>query len=228
MAILVTSDQKIQNLPANTPVIRGVGDVITSDRFQRDGALNGSTTDNFAGGAAKVWGGLVDGGNATVTKNVFQVSGFPEKGYADVLPVGAFSLCLDAGRYNATVSFRLLPGSSANVAGNNSMIELRKAAANTGDTYRITLGPYVNNEYTGCTLSKRVSGSAAVLSNLPNIPGNAFVKVDMKDGVIKIYYNEILQHTRTELDFLKGNFFGIAGSSSNKQWRITDFILRMN
>lgn len=220
MATILTMDQAIQQVPANTPKVVAIGDVITSDRFNRAGALGDSTTDLFLGGTAKVWSGMHQAANVTRATAGGQLS---------LAAAGVFSTCVDAGRPDATISMKMVSFSTLMQGGQNSMIEFRKAQANTGDTYRITVGPYFTSMTSASLLlAKRVAGSATTVANLPNIKPGQVLKIDIKGNRIRIYYDEILQADVTDNSITAGNFFGFAGSSNNREWVITDYVVRSN
>jgi len=219
MATILTMDQAITNVPASTPTIQALGDVIASDKFNRAGPLQGSQTDSFAGGQPLTWGGLQNSGLVTSTTG---------GGQLQINAAGVSSLTVDAGRPDAIMSMKLVSGNSAQATGQNAMIEFRKAQANTGDTYRLTLGPY--NAATGAPLSlhKRISGGASLVAESFRWMVGDVLKIDIKGNRIRIYRNDMLQNDVTDNSITTGNFFGFATSSNNKPWIVTDFILRSN
>jgi hypothetical protein len=221
MAIVLTTDGAIQSVPANTPIITAIGDVLVSDKFNRAGVLFGSNTDSFYGGTLAAWAGTADTNNANITKT--ESGGMLELGSTN----GTFSTCVNAGRADLIASMKFLYAENLST-GQNSMFELRKASASTGDTYRIGFGNYLAPNVTGVTFSKRVNNAASIIANLPNFTLGTVIKVDMKGGRTRIYYNDILQLDYTDPSPLAGTFFGFAGSSLNRKWQVTDFILRSN
>lgn len=221
MAIVLTTDGAIQSVPANTPIITALGDVLISDKFNRAGVLFGSNTDSFAGGTVAQWAGTGDQNNVNVT--LTDSGGLLQLASTN----GTFSTCVNAGRADLTASLKFLYAENL-TSGQNSMFELRKTAANTGDTYRISFGNYAAPNVTGVLFSKRVNNAATALANLPNFTLGTIIKVDLKGGRIRIFYNDTLQLDYTDPSPLTGNFFGFAGSSNNRKWQVTDFILRSN
>ena len=219
MTTIITMDQNITNVPANTPTIQAIGDVLFSDKFNRAGQLGGSAGDLFAGGTARTWGGTAQAANATATTNGGQLT---------IGAAGVSSECVDMGRPDVTVSMKLLAASTTMGSGQNAMIELRKASAATGDTYRFTLSAYFAGTGTQLNFYKRVGGSAALIANGPNWKIGETLKIDMKGNRIRVYINEILQMDLTDASLPNGNFFGFATSSNNRPCTITDYVIRGN
>lgn len=220
MAIILTADSAIQSVPANTPVITAIGDVLVSDKFNRAGALLGSVTDLFAGGTAKTWSGTGQSANVTETTNGGRVNLASTS--------GTFSTCIDVGRNDFTLSCKM-PEAVGTQNGNNSMLEFCKTAADTGDTYRVTMGTItsvgrMNNMY----LQKRVGGAASILVYLPEYKFNQVIKIDKKGSRIRVYFDDVLVGDYTDASPLAGTFCGFAGSSSNRLWRVTDYVIRSN
>ena len=219
MTTIITMDQNITNVPANTPTIQAIGDVLFSDKFNRAGQLGGSAGDLFAGGTARTWGGTAQAANATATTNGGQLT---------IGAAGVSSECVDMGRPDVTVSMKLLEASTTMGSGQNAMIELRKASANTGDTCRFTLSAYFAGTGTQLNFYKRVGGSATLIANGPNWKIGETLKIDMKGNRIRVWINEILQMDLTDASLPNGNFFGFATSSNNRPWTITDYVIRGN
>ena len=219
MTTIITMDQNITTVPANTPVIQAMGDVLFSDKFNRAGQLGGSAGDLFAGGTARTWSGTAQAANATATTNGGQLT---------IGAAGISSECVDLGRSDATLSFKMVSLPQNVASGQNQMIEFRKAQANTGDTLRITLDQY--STVFGCKMNlvKRIGGSASTIANGPYIKAGDVLKVDLKGNRIRVYINDLIQMDITDNSLLTGNFFGFATSSSNRPWVITDYMLRAN
>lgn len=226
MAIIINTDSAIQNVPASTPTIQALGDIIFSDKFNRKGVLLGSMSDAFAGGTPQAWAGMGDSGAANQCQT-FTVPPATKPGLVQLYSKTIFSHCVNAGTPNVSASMRVLSAGGL-TAGQNSMIELCKAQANTGDTYRITLGRASTTGISECTLSKRIGTSATELMTIPGFNLGSLIKIDIRNGVINIYYDEILRATYTDPSPLTGTFFGFAGSSNNGNWTVTDYILRKN
>lgn len=218
MAIIISADTAIQSVPANTPTITAIGDVLVSDKFNRDAALLGSVTDLFVGGTAKTWAGTGSAAVVTETTN----GGRLRLAFGS----GTFSTCIDVGRNEFTLTCKVIEATTFN--GQNSMLEFCKAAADTGDTYRITMGEVSAGNMDNMTLSKRVNGSASTLAFLPTYKVGQTIKIDRKGARIRVYYDDVLKADYTDASPLSGTFCGFAGSSSNRLWRVTDYVIRSN
>lgn len=219
MTTIITMDQNITTVPANTPTIQAIGDVLFSDKFNRAGQLGGSAGDLFAGGTARSWGGTAQAANATAVANGGQLT---------IGAAGVSSECVDMGRPDVTLSMKLLSGVTSIASGQNAMIEMRKASAATGDTLRLTMNSYNSVVGGRIDLYKRVGGSATIIANGPGWKVGDVLKIDLKGNRIRIYINDLLQNDITDNSILTGNFFGFATSSSNRPWIITDYIVRAN
>jgi len=222
MATIIQTDSAIRSPLASTPKIVAMGDVFISDSFNRAGDLQGSSTDSALGGVPTVWGGTNGNNNKTVTDNGGQLV---------LASTSLFSQCVNAGRPDVSVSFKLVADTAGRAAGQQSMIEFRKAAADTGDTLRLTLGNYSNASgvaQTFAQLYKRVGGAAtALLSQFVIVHGNT-IRVDIKGSTLTIYTNDVLLMTYpiTDNSLLTGTFFGFAGASGNKSFTIKDYMIR--
>ena len=223
MALIITADSAIQNVPANTPVITAIGDVLVSDKFNRAGALLGSSTDSFLGGTTKAWSGTGQAANVTETTNGGRLNLASTS--------GTFSTCVDVGRSDFVITCKVSDATQT-INGQNSMLEFCKAAADTGDTYRIAMGTYALSGATAqmnnMVLAKRVSGSAATLVTLPTYNQGETIKIEKKGNRIRIYFNDVLKADYTDSSPLTGTFCGFAGSSSNRLWRVSDYVIRSN
>lgn len=220
MATIIQADSAIRSPLASTPKIIALGDIIISDSFNRAGDLQGSNTDSAQGGVPVVWGGTNGNNNKTVTDNGGQLV---------LASTTLYSQCVNAGRPDQSVSFRLVGDAGGRAAGQQSMIEFRKAAADTGDTLRITLGTYSTAAGYPQTLAqfyKRVGGVATALGSQFSIRHGALMRVDLKGPSIQLYADEVLLLSLTDSSVLNGNFFGFAGASGNKSFTIKDYMIR--
>jgi len=84
--------------------------------------------------------------------------------------------------------------------------------------------PIMNN----MVLAKRVSGSAATLVSLPTYTQGETIKIEKKGNRIRVYFNDVLKADYTDASPLTGTFCGFAGSSSNRLWRVSDYVIRSN
>lgn len=200
------------------PKLSAIGDPITSDSFNRGGAagtslaLMSSETNIYKGGAAKTWGGTNASGVVTQDNQ---------------LRIGAnavSSLCVDAGKPDMMVSFKMVQGPASPV-GLHSIFDLRKASAATGDCYRLAFysaanGTFIMRPY------KRVSGAGTIIGDEKVVSNGSMIKVNVKGSTIQVYVDDVLTHTITDTSVAAGKFTGFATSSNNQLWIVSDFVVR--
>lgn len=159
MGTIITLDQAMSSPLANTPTIGSLGQVITSDTFNRDGALFQSMTDVFRGGVPKQWLGTNGTGTGGTAASTSANTGLMSFG-----PKAVTSLCVDAGTPDVSFAVKLA-SVGATAAGLNQMIDVRKSSADTGDCYRVALFAGSVSGFT-MRLYKRVSGTGTQLSGV--------------------------------------------------------------
>lgn len=200
------------------PNLSAFGDPITSDSFNRGGApgtnlaLMSSMTNVYKGGTPKQWGG-------TNAANIITQD--------DQLRIGAnavSSLCVDAGKPDMMVSFRMVQG-PASPAGLNSIFDLRKASAATGDCYRLAFYSAANNTFI-MRPYRRVSGAGVIMGDEKVVNNGSQIKVNLKGSSFKIYVDDVLMYDLTDTNVPAGNFTGFATSSNNQLWIVSEFVVR--
>lgn len=226
MALLISINESILSPKPGTPTITGVtpdpgpdpeppvDPVITSDAFERTGALQSSVTDNYLGGQPKTWGGTNGAANTTA------------EGQLTLATQGVFSQCVDAGTTDVELSFRLVQG-PVTVSGFHSMVDLRKETAGTGNVLRMVLHSYdAGTGITKAQLCKRVGGTGTLLGEVFDIEDSQVIRISIKGDQFKAYVNGVLKQTVTDNSVPTGTFFGFSGSSSNRTWKLSEFVLK--
>lgn len=218
MGTIITLDQAMSAPLADNPLIGALGQIITSDGFGRTADLFQSLTDVYRGGTPKQWLGTNgDTGNSRQAKTDGSTLQFS--------PQAVTSLCVDGGTPDSVLSLKVV-SVPAIAAGLNLMIDMRKAAADTGDCYRIALflGGTVNFQM---RLYKRVSGTGTQLSTADVIvPNNSTLKFSCKGSAIKVYVDDVIKFDITDTSVPAGNFVGFSASSANRLAVFDDLVLR--
>lgn len=193
-------------------------DFITSDSFNRDGELFGSTTDNFQGeGVDLVWGGTV--GDNITTQAI-------DGGQLTLGSTAVFSQCVDGGISDVEVEFTLVKG-PASPSGYNSLVDLRKISAATGSCLRLLLHSY-DEETQVCTaqLAYRIGTTGTLLGETFNISDGQVIRLRAEGSAFSCYVDDSLVQSADVTDVPVGTFYGFGGSSNNQPWIVSGYSIK--
>jgi len=218
MGTIITLDQAMSAPLANTPVIGALGDVITSDSFNRVGDLYQSFTDVYRGGTPKQW--LGTNGDAAAGRQAKT-----DGSRLQWTPQAVTSLCIDGGTADSVLAVKVISVPSI-APGLNQMIDMRKASAETGDCYRIALALGSSREFY-MRLYKRVSGTGTQISTTDVIvPNESTLKFSCIGSNIRVYVDDVIKFDFVDTSVPTGNFVGFSASSNNRTAVFDDLVLR--
>lgn len=170
---------------------------------ETDGVLVGSQTDSFRGGEVKTWAGTA---NTVVT--------VANGGYARS-PGNAFhSTTVDAGTPDASMTIQLVELPTMTSTAVNATLDFRKAAADSGDCYRLAMRGDGNGAGI-LRLCKRV-GSTIYTISTPDIAVKAgdIVRIVIKGNAIRVFVNGKQYQSVTDTSITAGNFYGFSSATS--------------
>lgn len=187
-----------------------------SDGFMRQGAIAGTTNDNYLGGTFKnTWGvvGVSDGG--AVTNN----------GSLTISNKGAGAIAMGIQQTDYDIRFKLVSGPANTTGDVQTTFDFRRPTGNTGvDGYRVAFMSKDSSGLNTLRLYKRVSGTSSVISpSDATIMDGQTLRIVIKGQDIQVYADSALLWSITDPSITGGRVVGFGTGASNAGITVSDF-----